>query len=219
MSAQAGADLEANSQVTCMNEVSPKIVKKIQALAQIAAELRQGKNFKITRLTLLKGFCRDPEAAARFALQIAKLTKKKMKERKCPHLRPENWEQYQRLAAQAVRGMAKHLKERTPEQESRLHTLLNVIRNVQADFERKSWRPVRLIHSWELLTVETALECVLRPHVSELLAYDLARQYSERDSARYGSGLLPDSAPMVEDIAEFWGRHFLGRSWRRRLSP
>ncbi len=45
-----------------------------------------------------------------------------------------------------------------------------------------------------------------------------ARQYSERDRAPYGSGLLPDSAPMVEDLAEFRGRHFLGRSWRRRLS-
>jgi hypothetical protein len=23
---------------------------------------------------------------------------------------------------------------------------------------------------------------------------------------------------MVEDIAEFWGRHFLGRGWRNRLA-
>ncbi len=25
-------------------------------------------------------------------------------------------------------------------------------------------------------------------------------------------------SPMVEDIAEFWGRHFLGREWRKRLA-
>ncbi len=202
-----------------MNEVSPKIVKKIRTLAQIAAELHQGKDFNITRLTLLKGFCSDPEAAAQFALQIAKLTKKKMKEGDCPsHITPENWGRYQRLAAQAVRGMTKHLKETTPEQESSLHKLLHVIRNVQGEFERQKWRLVRRIHSRELRTIETALECVLRPNVSQLLAYDLARQYSERYNPRYGTGLLPDSAPMVEDIAEFWGRHFLGRSWRRRLS-
>ncbi len=58
--------------------------------------------------------------------------------------------------------------------------------------------------------MEKALECVLRPDASPRLAYDLARQYSERHKARYGTGLLPESAPMVEDLAEFWGRHFLG---------
>jgi hypothetical protein len=66
--------------------------------------------------------------------------------------------------------------------------------------------------------VETALECVLRPSVSQVLAYELARQYSERHDARCGSGLIPESAPMVEDIAEFWGWHFLGRGWRNRLA-
>ena len=59
-----------------MNEVSPKIVEKIQTLVQIAAELRQGKDFKITRLTLLKSLCSDPETAAKFALHIAQLTQK-----------------------------------------------------------------------------------------------------------------------------------------------
>ncbi len=54
-----------------MNEVSPKIVKKIQTLTQIAAELRQGKHFNMTRFALLKSLCSDPEAAANFALHIA----------------------------------------------------------------------------------------------------------------------------------------------------
>jgi len=52
-----------------MNEVSPKIVKKIQTIAQIAAELRQGRDFNITRLTLLKSLCSDPDAAAMLAEQ------------------------------------------------------------------------------------------------------------------------------------------------------
>ena len=30
--------------------------------------------------------------------------------------------------------------------------------------------------------------------------------------------LIPASAPMVEDIAEFWGRHFLGRGWKKQLT-
>ena len=109
-------------------------------------------------------------------------------------------------------------QQRTPAGESPLHELLQIIRNAQSQFERQEWGLVRRIHSRELLTVETALECVLRPNASQLLAYDLARQYSERYNARYGTGLIPESAPMVEDIAEFWGRHFLGRGWKKRLS-
>ena len=74
-----------------MNEVSPKILKTVQTLAQIAAELRQGKHFKVTRLTLLKSLCSDPEAAARFALHLAKRTLEKMKSQDCPsHITPED---------------------------------------------------------------------------------------------------------------------------------
>ena len=50
------------------------------------------------------------------------------------------------------------------------------------------------------------------------LGYRLARQYAERYNPRYGSGLIPASAPFVEDIAEFWGKHFSGRDWKKRLA-
>ena len=201
-----------------MNEVSPKIVEKIQTLAQIAAELRQGKDLNITRLTLLKSLCSDPEAAAKFASHIAKLTLKKMKAQDCPsHITPEDWEQYQRLAAKAVRGMTKHLKGGTTEAVSPLREFLIVIRKAQDKFERQRWGPVRIIESGELLLVETALECVLHPWASSELGYRLARQYAERYNSHYGTGLLPESAPMIEEIADFWGRHFLGRGWRKRL--
>jgi len=160
---------------TTMNEVSPKIIKKIQTLAQIAADLRDGKDYNITRLTLLKSLCSDPEAAAKFALHLAKRTLEKMKSQDCPsHIKPEDWEHYQRLAAKAVRGMTKHLKQRTPAGESPLHELLQIIRDAQGEFERQQWGLVRRIHSRELHTVETALECVLRPNASQLFAYDLA---------------------------------------------
>lgn len=188
-------------------------------VAQIAAELRQGKDFNITRLTLLKSLCSDPEAAAKFALHLAKRTLEKMKSQDCPsHITPEDWEHYQRLATQAVRRMTKHLKQRTPAGESPLHELLQIIRNAQGEFERQQWGLVRQIHSRDLLTVETALKCVLRPIASQLLAYDLARQYSKRHNSRFFHELIPESAPMVEDIAEFWGRHFLGRGWKKRLT-
>jgi len=55
-----------------------------------------------------------------------------------------------------------------------------------------------------------------RSHAS-VIGYQAARLYAERFDSHYGSGLIPKSAPMVEEIAEFWGRHFLGRGWRRKV--
>ncbi len=193
----------------------PKTTKKLQALVQMATDLRQGKHFKITRLTVLKRLCGDPATAAEFALHLAKLTLKRMKARKRPS---KTQQEYQRLATAAVRGMTRYAKEPTTEAASPLHGLQSVIWEAQNDFERQQWGPVRIIKSRDLLVIETALECMLRPDVSHILAYDLARRYAERYNSRYGTGLIPESAPMVEDIAEFWGRHVLGRGWRKRLA-
>jgi hypothetical protein len=45
--------------------------KKVEKLEEIAAELRQGENFSITRLTVLEGLCEDRRAAGEFALFLA----------------------------------------------------------------------------------------------------------------------------------------------------
>ena len=194
-------------------------VKKIQTLAQIADDLRRGKHFNITRLTLLKSLCSDPEATAQFGLHLANKTQKAMKARNSPkHIKPETWQRYQRLVGKAVRGMTRYLKDGTNQSNSSLGDLLREIRGEQNEFEHQRWAVVRIIHSMQLLVVETALECVLNPWASSALGYQLARQYAERYNSRYGTGLIPASAPMMEDIAEFWGQHFLGRGWRKRLA-
>ena len=97
-----------------MSDVSPAAVKKIQTLVQIAEDLRHGKHFEITRLTMLKSFCSDPVAGAKFALHLAKKTQHSMKARGCPrYTEPAAWQQYRRLVGKAVRGMAGYLKRRT----------------------------------------------------------------------------------------------------------
>ena len=55
-----------------MKEVPPKTLEKLQTLTQIATDLRRGKDFNITRLTMMKSLCSDPDAAAQFALCLAK---------------------------------------------------------------------------------------------------------------------------------------------------
>jgi len=198
-----------------MSEAPPKTLKKLRTLTQIAADLRQGKDFNITRLTLLKGLCSDPDAAAQFALYIAKKTEQAMKGP--GRSRSKKQQRHQQLTSRAVRRMTAYLKNRNEEAEESLDELLLEIRVIQDRYERQRWGTVRIIESRELLVVETALDCVLRPWAPSHLGYRLARQYAERYNPRYGTGLIPESAPMVEDIAEFWGKHLLGREWKKRL--
>jgi hypothetical protein len=93
----------------------PPTVKKLRTLAQIAARLQEGEDFPVTRLTTLKGFCEDPEAAAKFALHLAKQAQNKV--------------------------------------------------------EHQRWADVRIVECWDLLIVETAMECVLRPYASSIIGY------------------------------------------------
>ncbi len=86
-----------------MQHVPAATIKKIQTLAQIAADLRQGKDFNITRLTLLKVLCSDPDAATQFALYLAKKTQQAMK--RPGGSQSERQQRYQRLVSRAVRRM------------------------------------------------------------------------------------------------------------------
>lgn len=202
-----------------MSNTPPAVVKKIHTLVQIADDLRHGKDFSITRLTLLKSLCSDPEDAAQFALYLSKKTQQAMKAHRRPsHLKAAAWQRYQQLADKGVRAISVHLKDRTRQREDRLHELLQELRDEQNEFEHQRWVTVRIIHSMELLVVETALECCVSPWASSELGYVIARQYAERYSSRHGTGLIPASAPLVEHIAEFWGQHFLGRGWRKQLT-
>ena len=68
---------------------------------------------------------------------------------------------------------------------------------------------MRLIESREVVLVEDAIACLLFPYQSADWGYRLARDYAERYDPHYGSGLVSDSAPYVEEIAGFW-RNELG---------
>jgi len=63
---------------------------------------------------------------------------------------------------------------------------------------------VRTIYSSEVLIIEDALLCVLNPFSAPELAYKAAKNYAEEYNSRYGTGLIPESVPMLEDIIGFW---------------
>ena len=59
------------------------------------------------------------------------------------------------------------------------------------------------VKSFDLLVVEHSLKAVLRPYEAPFWLYHAARDYTGRTDE-----LIPRSAPMVEDIAGFWRKHF-----------
>src|SRR5262249_36162956 len=187
-------------------------------LATLARELRAGASFNITRLTTLKSLCEDATAAAQFAVHLAQLTSRRMREKPCPsHLDPEKWEYDKQVVDEAIRQMQRYL-EKPPEEEADLvRAWLSDVRAIQNTYRNQAWGPVRVIHSTEVLLIEYALSCLLQPTASANWGYHLARQYAERYDPRYGTGLIPESAPLVEDIADFWCQYHVGKSLRAWL--
>ncbi|MBI4784015.1 MAG: hypothetical protein HY785_22250 [Oscillatoriophycideae cyanobacterium NC_groundwater_1537_Pr4_S-0.65um_50_18] len=191
---------------------SSTVSKKISTLAQIAQELRQGKDFNITRLTSLKSLCADPQAAGQFCLHLAQLTQQNLQDQEKPdHLEEGTWLNCKNLINEAVSEMEMYLAEPTKEKENLLQNLLSRVKEVNNQYKNQNWGLVRIIQSTEVLLIEKALYGVLRPSESSYWGYQIAREYAERYNSRYGNGLIPESAPMVEDIANFWSQYYFGK--------
>lgn len=190
---------------------SSTVSKKISTLAQIAQELRQGKNFNITRLTSLKGLCADPQAAGKFCFYLAQLTQQKFQDKEKPDHLEGTWLHCKNLINEAVSEMEMYLAEPTKEKENRLQNLLSRVKEVNNQYRNQNWGPVRIIQSTDVLLIEKALYGILRPAESSDWGYQIAREYAERYNPRYGNGLILESAPMVEDIANFWSQYYFGK--------
>jgi hypothetical protein len=189
-----------------------QVAPKIRRLAQVAAELREGSHFNITRLTTIKSLCEDADATAQFAVHVAKQTYQNMQGQDCPsHLEPETWDAYKELVAKALEPMETSIQEPSEQTRSALWSAQSEVRSVQNTYKQHQWGPVRIIQSSEVLLIEYALSCLLQPTASADWGYRIARQYAERYNSRYGTGLIPESAPMVEDIAECWCQYHFGK--------
>jgi hypothetical protein len=176
-------------------------LKKVEKLEEIAEALRRGKDFSITRLTVLKGLCEDRRAAGEFALFLSRKVQKKVREGKAP-------KRYRELVNRAVREMKPYLDEPTDDRRERLWSLWHEMREEQNEYKNIAWGAVRIVKSMDLLVAEKCLESALRPHEGPQWLYQAARDYCERYNPRYGTGLIPESAPAVEDVAGFWQGYF-----------
>ena len=192
-------------------ELSKSDKRRIANLTAAARALQDGHAtyFSITKLTSLKGLCQQPETANQFVFHLARRAQTELAaSSRSDWVGPADWERYQALAVEAITAMGNYLQNDTPENLSVLQTLRNSVRDLQSTHSRSGWDTVRTIYSNEVLLIEYALECMISPQFAPDYAYRAGRTYAERYEPSYGTGLVPASAPMLENIVEFWHRYY-----------
>jgi hypothetical protein len=114
-----------------------------------------------------------------------------------------------RAVSEALEEMEAWQRRPTEGRREALRDLLGRRREEQNEYRNIAWGAVRIINDWELLLFEYALRCLLDPP-SEAgdWAYQTARHYAERYDSGHGTGLTPASAPLVQDVADFWMQEF-----------
>ena len=84
------------------------VVEKVRKFAEIAEALRRGERIEITRLTSLKGLCKDPRAARSFAMFLAVQARRMAEEKKAT-------ERVKGLMDRAITEMGSYLDDPTKE--------------------------------------------------------------------------------------------------------
>ena len=194
---------------------------KIKKWVQTAKEAEQGRfAISITRLTSIKSICQQDEIAAeQFALYIAQKVQQKMNDDSRPDsITAEEWETHKNLVADAITQMENYLANPTPEVKQTISKLLSEIKALQGDnYRYVHGTMVHFVRSGDLLKIEYALCCFTDADFS-YWAYKLAREYVERYEPSYGTGIIPESVPMLLEVAEFWCQYYFGQTLKEKFS-
>jgi hypothetical protein len=186
--------------------VPREVLLKVRKLVQLAADLRRGQDFSVTRLTSLKSLCQEPDRANRFVTYLARKTLERVEQGKGRSGHPGKPKDlaHRRMMAEALAEMEAWLQNPTESRRQGLWDTLVRMQAEQNEVQRIQWGSVRIVRDWDLLLFEDALRCLLNPGGAGHWAYQMARDYAERYDARHFNGLVPRSAPLVQDIADFW---------------
>ncbi len=181
---------------------------RIRKLAGLPAEIRESRwAVSVTRLTVLKSLCRQPDLANRFVAHLARKTLDHLDEEKGRSTHPltPTEQSHRRMMEDALEGMTAWQRNPTEKLRRTLSELLGRLRAEQNEHRNIPFGAVRLITDSKLLLVEYTLECHLA-HEREVgtWAYQTARQYTERYDPSRGTGLTSASLPFVQDVVEFW---------------
>jgi hypothetical protein len=178
---------------------SKGVLSRIRKLAQMATDLSEGANFAITRLTTLKSMCEDPEVRAHFALYLARHTSRRVNSVPLSEDEP-----HIDLITSSVERLGRYIESPSDPEREALRKILSERESVNNEYESIPYGMVRIIQDKNVLIMEDAVRCVLPPYSGPSEAYHLARNYAARYHPQYGTGLIPESAPLVSDIVDFW---------------
>ncbi|WP_298235845.1 hypothetical protein [uncultured Azohydromonas sp.] len=175
-------------------------------LEKLASDLDAGQSFSVTRLTPLKRLCADHAFAVRFASHFADIAYRKFLARKFPdYTTASQWKNIGAAVECGIKSLRHFNSE--PSSAGSSNSLLSsahaLLVNAQNDYRKGHWGQIRIAYSMEALTIEKAIECVLRPAESPSICYQIARDHAERYEPKFGTGLIPSSADAVRDISRF----------------
>ncbi|WP_216595685.1 hypothetical protein [Myxosarcina sp. GI1] len=194
---------------------------KIKKWLFAAAELSNKETIfalPITRLTSIKSLCTDEITAQQFALYLSQRVQQEMNQAESPsELTSEEWSTHKNLVADAIALQESYLAVPTDEEKQSIWRLLKQIDSWQGDdYRNVHWTTVHFVRSGYLLKLDYALRCFVERDFA-CWVYKLAREYVERYQPSYGSGLIPDSVPMLLEIAEFWCWYYFDCSLRKKF--
>ncbi|OWK43733.1 hypothetical protein [Fimbriiglobus ruber] len=187
------------------------VLFRIRKLAALPEEIRQSRYVSITRLTVLKSLCQEPEVANRFVTYLARKTLDSVhqKHEKTSHAETSTEADHRAMMEEALKGMEAWQETPTATLRQSLLELNRRIAAEQNEYRNIPYGAVRLITDSKLLLIEYALSCLLA-HQQEIetWAYQTARHYAERYTSSEGTGLISSSIPLVQDIVEFWMQEY-----------
>ena len=168
-----------------------KIPEKLLAIAE---EIATRGEAKTTRLTVLKKWFQRPEREAAFAIWVAvrALAGKGRTAGAAGELFKESRKLFGKVnpcAPKVDRKVAERLYER--------------LREFQSEYKKQQWGSVRIVHHWDLLLVEQALEIYLWYANSPAHGYTLAADYCKHYDPQRWDGLSGPSRGKIMAIAEF----------------
>ena len=120
------------------------------------------------------------------------------------------WRAHKALLTRSVSQLESYVQRSTPAKKKLLYALLAEAQEVNNEYKPSRWGVVRVIQNRQVLVIENSLRCVLSWSAEEAgyWAYHAARDYAERYDPRYGTGLIPESAPLVKAIVGFWYEYY-----------
>ena len=181
------------------------IKKRISKLKILENELNNfdGYVISITKLTVIKYLCRDSLAMAKFAYFISKKVNNQINYTENDISLKNPIIEGLELMKSIINITKSDTLNIDKTSLNKLGILNHKIKDYQNKIESKKWADIRIIKNWDIFIIEEAISCFTHSDSPEM-GYKLAKSYTEKYNANFGSGLIPESLEYVKEINYYW---------------